>query len=141
MDNGINQIKHGIYTRLSKKYFETYGEEKAPLLAAAVTNELFSLPPGNETAKSFLEGNRGLVNQCLSQLKEDEDIKKGATHAIRIRMNIIYNTQQSGAYDKKLGRPYVRLVERGLAMKEEKDKTAKEFIAFAERFYKISIDK
>ena len=139
VDNGINQIKHGVYTRLSRRYAETYGEDKADLLAAAVTNELFSLPPSNDFGKAFLAENKKTVEKELGYLKDDNDIKMGVTHAIRIRMSLIYSSQKSGDYDKSLGKPYTNLVRRGLANQNAKDLEPRAFIRFAEKFYQLSI--
>ena len=139
VDNGIDQIKHGIYTRLSIRYIQEYGKDKASLLAAAVTNELFSLPPANEIGKEFFSAHFDIIEKELLALKEDEDIRKAVTEAIRIRMNIIYKSQKSGSYDQRLGDPYVKLVERGLAVSDHTDPTPKKFIRNAEMFYRLSI--
>ncbi len=139
VDNGIDQIKHGVYARLSKKYIDQYGQDEAGPLAAAVTNVLFSLPPINKEGKEFLDSHKEIVKSELSDLKNDEDIRQAVTNAIRIKMNIIYSSQESGAYDKNLGKPYVKLLELGLANQKERDLKPKEFIIHAERFYKSSV--
>ncbi|MBU0992219.1 MAG: hypothetical protein KJ737_06960 [Proteobacteria bacterium] len=139
IDNGINQIKHGIYMRLSTVYLEKYGKDVSGLLAASVTNELFSLPPTNDENRSYLKSNKRLVEDEVMVLRNNEDILTAATHAMRIKMTIIFRNQKSGTYDKNLSKPYLKMVERGLAQKAIKDLGSKEFLVMAEKFYKLSI--
>ena len=139
IDNGINQIKHGVYLRLANQYHDQYDSETSGLLAAAVTNELFGLTPINEEGRGYLETHKELVEQEIMRLKDDEDILNATIHAMKIKMDLVYQHQKSGDYDKNLGKPYVKLVARGFVPETFEALTPKAFIKMAQLFYKASL--
>jgi len=54
-----------------KKYSKQYEFDKAIPLAAAVTNELFNVPPGNEEGRVFLSSNKQLIETALQDIKNE----------------------------------------------------------------------
>jgi hypothetical protein len=48
LQKASNLVKMGLYARLITKYAGRYDVDFATFLAAAVSNEVFSDPPGNE---------------------------------------------------------------------------------------------
>ncbi len=86
---GVDMVKVGLYNRLSAQYVPKYGEIEGEFLAAAVINELFSLPPSNEESEQFLMLNYELVQSELSNLKIDREICNVITQAVRVRITVL----------------------------------------------------
>ena len=77
VDNCVHIAGTAIYVRLVEKYgrkFDKCEINTVSALAAAVTNELFGAPPGNEKGRQFLVANRKWVDACLRELKEEPQI-------------------------------------------------------------------
>jgi hypothetical protein len=138
IDESIDIIKHGVYLRLLSKYNAKYDFGLDGLLAAAVTNEMFSEFSSSVEGKEFQATHRDLIDKELYLLKSEEEIKNIISSALRIRMKIIYETQTSGSYDKDLGKPYAKLRSLGLADHDAEIPTPEKFISMAEKFFKSS---
>ena len=83
MKLGVDMVKMGTFRRLAHRFKGEYGEE-AKLLAGAVTNELFSVPPATGKGEEFSDRNRGRIREELSKLKEDHKIRAAVTEAVRV---------------------------------------------------------
>lgn len=69
--SGVNQTL-GVF--LFERYAKQHDDNEAIALAAAVTNELFGLPPGNEAGRIFLATHRPLVETALQDIKNEPQI-------------------------------------------------------------------
>jgi len=67
IDESIDIIKHGVYLRLLLKYNEKYNFGFDGLLAAAVTNEMFSEFSSSVEGKEFLSKHHDLVDKELKE--------------------------------------------------------------------------
>ena len=90
MLSGVDMVKVGVYGRLSSRFKAKYGEVKAGLLAAAVTNEVYSESLSNLDAKKFLESHKDIVERELSSLQNDDEIRNIVTQAIRVKATVSY---------------------------------------------------
>jgi len=88
--SAVDMVKVAIYYRLRRRFEAEYGEDQARFLAAAVTNELFSLPPGSPDAQAFLESHRETVQRELCNLKNDDETRDTVTQAIRVQQSVAY---------------------------------------------------
>jgi hypothetical protein len=59
----------GIF--LFERYAKQYDGDRAMALAAAVTNELFGLPPSNAAGRAFLTASGPLVEAALREIKSE----------------------------------------------------------------------
>ncbi len=137
----MDLVKHGVYNRLKKKFNRTYKDKKSGYLAAAVTNELFSVPPVDTEGKNFLEKNRELIEKKLAEIKNDNEIRKIVTDTLTMRMQLISSSQKSGDIDKKPGAPVANLKKRGLFLKNTEPPSLKQLINMARKFYSSSLQK
>ena len=106
MMSGVDMVRIGIFGRLAYRYASKMEREKAGLLAAAVTNELFSSSPSNPKAEKFLESNRELIEREIYNLRDDDEIRNAITQAIRVKALVLHekteNTQETLALLEKL---------------------------------------
>ncbi|HOO39227.1 MAG TPA: hypothetical protein PLU81_06340 [Deltaproteobacteria bacterium] len=123
----------GIYALLLKRYTSSYNRESAPRLALAVTNELFCLPPLDETAQSFLKKNHELILHEIKALQSDEQIRRVVTDALVIKA--VFQHRQNGCGKDDAGRPIEKLKELGLFLEGEKPPTPLSFVQMAWDFY------
>lgn len=123
----------GIYALLLKRYASGYNRESSPQLALAVTNELFCLPPLDETAQSFLEKNHELILHEIKALQSDEQIRRVVTDAMVIKA--VFQHRQNGCGKDAAGRPIEKLKELGLFLEGEKPPTPLSFVQMAWDFY------
>jgi hypothetical protein len=105
-----------IVVRLIGKYAPQYGKSKAAALGAAVTNELFGAPPGNETGRQFLAGNKELVETHLRALKTEAAICQIVSMLAHTKSNIAGNTS---TFTPEMGRWIVKLRETGILLPVE----------------------
>ncbi len=87
---GVNMIQMAMFVRLCTRFVRTFPEETARLLAAAVVNELFFRPPGNQEAADFLKRNYSQVQEEIANLRTDEEIRTAFTQAIRVQWTILH---------------------------------------------------
>jgi|SRR5437867_85551 len=92
VENCIRGAGMVIAVRLVGSYTPQYGEQKAAALASAVTNELFGAPPGNETGRQFLAGNKELVETRLRALKTEARICQIVSILAHTKFNIAGGT-------------------------------------------------
>ena len=104
-----------------------------PRIALAVANELFCLPPLDETAKSFLKKNHELIRQEIKALQSDEQIRRIVTDALVIKA--VFQHRQNGCGKDDAERPIEKLKELGLFLEGEKPPTPLSFVQVAWDFY------
>ena len=136
MLHGIDLIKVGIYARLEVKYLPEHGETRALLLAAAVTNEIFSASPTTVEAKDFLELNKDLVHRKLADLQGDDEIREAATQALRVKAIIDMDDSPETSLSKM--HHLEKMDELGILEAGGDTPTPDSFLEFAVRFYDAS---
>lgn len=129
-------VRVGIYARLRSKYVARYGEEKGGLLAAAVTNELFSEPPSNPDAQRFLQSDEDLVKHELSNLREDDQIRRVMTQTIRVKGTVAH--AQGTPVEEALVDPEEKLTKLGIFIPGGKTPKPKAFYRMAATFCRSS---
>jgi len=87
MTQGVDMVKMGTFRRLAKRYKSQYGNN-AKTFAATVTNELFSSK--SEKTKEFLDTHRREVEKEIAKLKNDHEVRKAVTQAVRVLATIAY---------------------------------------------------
>jgi len=117
MSLGIDQIKLGLFSRLAKKFESNYGMEKADLLAAAITNELFYERASNKEGKEFSEVNKEFIWREIAILTEDEATMNVISQAMRVRATLLY--AQSSQVDSEFLKHIEKLNEIGWKMPTE----------------------
>jgi hypothetical protein len=132
----VDMVRVGTYARLRKKYAARYGEEKGRLLAAAVTNELFSESPSNADAQRFVQSHEDLVEQEVSNLKEDDQIRKVITQMIRVKGTIAH-ARGTPLQEALLG-PVEKLTKLGIFIPGGKTPEPKAFYLMAAAFCRSS---
>jgi hypothetical protein len=105
-----------IGVRLIAKYTPQHGHSKATALGAAVTNELFGAPPGNETGRQFLAENKELVETHLRALKTEGPICRIVSMLTHTKCNIAGNT---GVFSPEMLRWVAKLREVGILLPVE----------------------
>jgi hypothetical protein len=75
LDKLVYGVRVGIYNVLKEKFSGSLEKEYAGYLAAAVTNELFSVGPGNEIGRKFLNEHKTEVEKRLSELAQDPKLR------------------------------------------------------------------
>src|SRR5438874_3707978 len=78
----------GLYTRLVAQYRNDYDLDFAKVLAAPVTNEVFSDASDNEHGRAFLEQHRELIDRQLRELSRDGNTCRVLTQMLRARAMI-----------------------------------------------------
>ena len=91
VEQSLSMIRMGTALRLTKRYAAAHGDTASPL-AAAVTNELFGLPPTNEAGRQFAASHGELIDRSLVALKSDPDICYIVSLASHTEANIAGNT-------------------------------------------------
>lgn len=139
LDMAINQVKHGTYNILFKRYMERFDRDYSGKLAAAVTNALFTDPPLGKEAEAFLEENKKGVETELISLKDDKEIGFLVADAVQTRALVIYRNQQSGSMDHNFGKSYEILRQLNFIKKNEDVTRPKLFITKAEKYFRMSL--
>lgn len=138
-DGALNQVKHGVYCRLFTAYQTRMNREKAGLLAAAVTNRLFSLPPSSEDGRKFLDENGEKVEKAVADLKGDADILHAVTIALRVRQRVLFDLMDQGKLSgNAINKPVDRLMKEGLLAPVKEVPDMRGFIRFAKKFFTAS---
>lgn len=141
MDKAFDQIKHGVYRRLEARYSKEMQmeKEKAGLLAAAVTNRLFSLPPASEEGRRFLSEHEGRVRKATEALKGDGEILHAVTLSLRHRQKLLFTLVDEGrASGAAINRPLDNLMKMGLMGDVRELSEPKAFLKFARKFLQNS---
>jgi len=84
----VHMVKVGIFARLTLRYRAEHGEAKAEMLAAAVVNDLFALPPSGPDGERFQREERDLIQRELRNLRGLEDILDTAAQALRVQETV-----------------------------------------------------
>jgi hypothetical protein len=90
MTAGVSTIQMAMFERLCARFERSCHEETAQMLAAAVVNELFFRPPGNQEAADFLRRNYTQVQDEISNLKMDHEIRVAFTQALRVQQAVLH---------------------------------------------------
>jgi hypothetical protein len=136
MLKAVELIKLGIFVRLQVRYLAEYGECSASLLAAAVTNELFSACPTTPEAEKFLELNMDLVKVALANLKEDAEVRQATTRALRVKAFI--EMDGSAKISPRSIAPLERIQELGILVPGGDTPTPDSFLEYASWFYETN---
>ena len=108
LGESVDKIAFAVYVFLSREYEQLYDKEYAKLLAVAVSNELFSRPPGNAKGEDFLRHNKDVVAKQTGSVKNFEGIRKtiammnsqrlsyGSIQCILLSKNYLINIQYFG---------------------------------------------
>jgi len=92
---GVDMVKMGIFTRLAQRLQAQHTERTADLLAAAVVHELFSEIPSGSPAQDFLKSNYEIVERELSKIKDDSEICRVVTQAVRMKVLMSYEQREN----------------------------------------------
>ncbi|MGE4518416.1 MAG: hypothetical protein AB7E04_02800 [Desulfobacteraceae bacterium] len=136
VDKAIDQIKFGLYARINNEVKET--TEDPGLFAAAVVNEMFSLPPKTLEAKEYLEENKKEINDYIETLKKDEDVKFVLTQALQVRLKVVLDSIGSGGNDTFARKPLNNMLRRGLILNNTEIMTPAQLIKFAKNYFSSS---
>lgn len=131
---GVEIVKAGLGVRLLRRYRESYDRETAAKLAAAVMNELFGDPPGNDEGASFLDLNRDLVLRELRNLGSDDEARDVLTQTMRVRSLVAFAQGKRSAQD--IHDPVRRLREWGLLVAGGEMPSPSTYLPIVRRFYK-----
>jgi|GEM_PF-2661484 hypothetical protein len=137
IDKAIDQIKYGLYARINKDCGDK-GEAEPGLFAAAVVNELFSLPPKTTEAKKYLEQNKNKIDAYISDLKNNDEVREVLTQAMKIRLTVVFRAAGSGVSDNFARIPYNNLDKKGFIKKDSEIMSADQFIKFAKKYIQSS---
>ena len=111
--NGVNQT---LAVFLFERYAKQHDGNEAIALAAAVTNELFGLPPSNEAGRIFLATHRPLVEAALRETKNEPEI----CHIVSVFTHMLGNVAgNSGTFSVEMLRSAVKLQELGILLSIE----------------------
>lgn len=138
MITAVDMVKLGVYGRLRAKYNDVYGEEESGLLAASVTNELFSELSPNRDARNYLKSNMNLVLNELKNLQGDKEICEVVTQAVRVKASVPFANKFQNK--DSLMNPIEKLREIDLLVPVKHMLTPNIFLRKAYEFYK-SIEK
>ncbi|MDY0360926.1 MAG: hypothetical protein RBR08_05705 [Desulforegulaceae bacterium] len=136
IDKAIDQVKFGLYARINNEIKDT--TEEPGLFAAAVVNQLFSLPPKNTEAKNFLDQNIKKIDEYIESLKKNEDVKFVLTQALQVRLKVVFDSIGSGGNDTFARKPLNNMQRRGLIMNNTEIMTPAQFIKFAKSYFNSS---
>ena len=134
LDMAIDQVKHGTYNVLFRRYLDRFDREFSGKLAAAVTNALFTEKPVGKEADNFFNDNKKLVDTELYSLKNDKEIGFVVADAVQTRAQIIYMNQKSGSFDHNFGKSYEILRKLNFIKKNDEVSRPKLFIIKAEKY-------
>lgn len=132
MSLAVDLVKVGLFGRLVKNIEPDYGREKAGLMAAAITNELFFDRPTGPEGQEFLIANEDSVWQEIAVLMEDEAIRSIISQAIRVKATLSY--AQSSQVDYEFLLHVAKLNEFGWKMPSEAP-SPETFLPEAHYFY------
>lgn len=141
LDRAIDMVKHGTYNILFMRYLKRYDRDLSIMLAAAVTNALFTEKPVGKEAEDFLESNKNLVDKEVNVLKDDPEIGFLVADAVQTRARVIYLNQQSGAMDHNFGKSYEILRKLNFIKKNDDITRPKLFIMKAEKYFSQTLKK
>lgn len=133
MLSGVDRVKIGVFGRLAQRYETKMGREEANLLAAAITNELFSDTPSNPGAQRFLESNRTLIEKEILNLQNDDEIRNAVTQAVRVKAIVSYD--KSGNAQESLLDPLEKLKKLGILVPGGETPSPENFLPMAVEFY------
>lgn len=116
LSSQIENVRNGVTPTLGVFLLERYAKrhgEKAAALAAAVTNELFGLPPSNEVGRAFLAANGPLVDAALRDIKSEPRICHIVSAFTHLLGNIAGNT---GTFSAEMLQSAFKLRQLGILM-------------------------
>ena len=101
---------------LVERYAKQHDFNEAIALAAAVTNELFGLPPTNEAGRTFLATHSRLIETALQDVKNEPEI----CHIVSIFTHMLFNVAgNSGTVSGEMVLSAVKLQELGILLPVE----------------------
>ncbi len=136
MSGAIDLVKMGIYMRLESNFLRKYAEDFSGLLSAAIVNVLFDQSPSNLKASEFSASNKDLINQELRNLKDDEDIRKVVTEAVRAKSVLLIAQDQNAAVS--CAEHLEKLRDLGILIPGG-EAPSLDFLSIAEEFYQLSV--
>jgi hypothetical protein len=74
LQNSINQLRFGIFSRLLETYVPILGMEDAAMLSAALMNHIVAEEPANEAGANYLAKNQALIESEAKKLANDKEV-------------------------------------------------------------------
>lgn len=137
IDKAVDQIKYGLYARINNEVSQE-GEKEPGLFAAAVVNELFSLPPKTNEAELFLKENKNRINAYINRIKNDDDKQNAITQALKVRHLVVFNALGSGGSDDFARIPLQNMEKKGIVPVRTDILPPEKFIKFAKKYIQTS---
>ncbi len=95
LEASIAQLRLGIFSRLSKKYFDNYGKQNGEFLSAAILNKILLEEPGHDEGKQFRENNNVLIEEELLKIPDDEVIVNALSYLYAAQtLYLVYLTKE-----------------------------------------------
>jgi hypothetical protein len=95
LEASIAQLRLGIFSRLSKRYFKDYGKQNGEYLSAAILNKILLEEPGNDEGKLFSENNALLIEKELQTISEDKIIADAFSYLFAAQtLYLVYLTKE-----------------------------------------------
>ena len=76
IQNGVSNIKLGVFTRLRKAYKQAFGLDRATPLAYCVVCHIFCDPLNQPTLEKFARDNAGLIGEELRKALSSDDLRE-----------------------------------------------------------------
>lgn len=95
LEASIAQLRLGIFSRLSKKYFDDYGKQNGEFLSAAILNKILLEEPGNDEGKQYRENNNVLIEEELRKIPDDTIIADALSYLYAAQtLYLVYLTKE-----------------------------------------------
>lgn len=130
------QVLTGVFVRLLKRYARRFPADEAKALAGAVTGRIFCIDPGDDAAKAFMDARRDLVDEEVSRIAKDDEIRRIATDTIVLKA--VFMHRQRGCRDDAYMGPVEHLKRIGIFLEGETAPSPAAYIEKAREFYDSS---
>lgn len=130
------QVLTGVYVRLLRRFIDRFSPEEAKALAAAVTNRIFRLEPGDASVAEYVRVHEAVIDEELRRLGGDLEIRRVVSDTAVLK--VVYMKRQRGCADDSPAGPVDYLKEIGMFLEGERAPTPSGFIASAKAFYEAT---
>jgi hypothetical protein len=135
MEYGAGLVVKGVCCRLHARFLDRCGQDHAVMLAAAVTNTLFSQRPTVPHARAFAEAHAAEIEAEIGRLRADSEIRDAVTRAVVVLAMVAHGR---GMAVDDARRPVAELLSRGMCAEEALEPTPETFLPFAQAFMESS---
>ncbi|PIE74741.1 MAG: hypothetical protein CSA18_03500 [Deltaproteobacteria bacterium] len=139
IDRAVDEVKFGLYARINLEV-QKKNEKEPGLFAAAVVNNMFSLPPKTIEAEKYQRENKKKIEDYIKTIKNDSDKKYALAQALTIRHQVVFNSIGSGGSDDFTRIPLNNMTKKGIITNDIKIITPTQFIKFAKKYFNSSPD-